>query len=182
MEELVVKIIAEMKKQNITASKIEKELSLGDRTISHWKTGTQPTTEKLIKVIKYLNISADELFDLRQPREKKVNCSEMYFQESELKSLKIVLEKLDDNLLAHLLPKTDEEIDYDTISADIKRTLVRLMWFERYRERENIKSKANCSIGIENSLELMGQILEEVKEGNRRNKELRKEIENVKSI
>lgn len=58
--EIVNTIVSEMKKQKITVSKIETDLNLGSNTISMWKRGTNPTLEKLIKVIKYLNISLDD--------------------------------------------------------------------------------------------------------------------------
>lgn len=64
---IVNTILRTMKDKNITASKLERELDLGNRTISHWKNGTQPTLEKLIKVAKYLDISIDEILEISNP-------------------------------------------------------------------------------------------------------------------
>lgn len=64
MKEIVDKIVREMKNQGITAKKLEEDTQIGVNTIAVWKRGTQPTVEKLIKVIKYLGISADTLFEI----------------------------------------------------------------------------------------------------------------------
>ena len=43
---------------------MEEELNIG-KTIAFWKRGTQPTVEKLIKVIKYLGLSADSILGIQ---------------------------------------------------------------------------------------------------------------------
>lgn len=58
------KILKVMKERNISAYQLEEETQLAHSTISSWKRGTVPTIDKAIKVIKYLDLSADELFEL----------------------------------------------------------------------------------------------------------------------
>lgn len=72
MEEMIIKIVNEIKKQGLTASKVENETDIGKNTIAMWKRGTQPTVEKLIKVIKYLGMSADDLFNISINRDTKI--------------------------------------------------------------------------------------------------------------
>lgn len=64
MDEIIEKIVTEMKKQGISATKLETDTEIGKNTIAVWKRGTQPTVEKLIKVIKYLGLSADQIFEI----------------------------------------------------------------------------------------------------------------------
>ena len=64
---IIEKIINELNTRGITGQELEKELNLGNRTISNWKRGTQPTLEKLIKVTKYLDISIDEILEISNP-------------------------------------------------------------------------------------------------------------------
>lgn len=65
-ELIVSKIVAEIERQNITVSRMEEDLNIG-KTIAFWKRGTQPTVEKLVKVLKYLGLSADEVLDISSP-------------------------------------------------------------------------------------------------------------------
>ncbi len=66
MEEIIEAIVKEMKSQGISATKLENETGIGKNTIAVWKRGTQPTVDKLLRVIKYLNMSADELFGIKK--------------------------------------------------------------------------------------------------------------------
>ena len=66
MEEIIEAIVSEMKNQGISATKLENDTGIGKNTIAVWKRGTQPTVDKLFKVIRYLNMSADELFKLNK--------------------------------------------------------------------------------------------------------------------
>lgn len=61
IKKIVNTIVFALHEKGISATKIENELGLGNNTISMWKRGTKPTVEKLIKVVKYLDISIDEI-------------------------------------------------------------------------------------------------------------------------
>lgn len=54
-----------MREKGITAYKICKDLNISQTTYSGWKTGRQPALDKAIEIIRYLEISADELFELK---------------------------------------------------------------------------------------------------------------------
>ena len=54
-----------MEKQGITAYKLCKDLGMSQQTFSNWKSGKVPALDKAIKIISYLGLSADELFDLK---------------------------------------------------------------------------------------------------------------------
>lgn len=56
-----------MKKKGITAYKICKDLKISQTTYSGWKSGRQPALEKAIEILRYLDMSADKLFNLKQP-------------------------------------------------------------------------------------------------------------------
>lgn len=140
MEEIIDKIVNEMKKQRITATKLETDTEIGKNTIAVWKRGTQPTVEKLIKVIKYLDMSADELFEIQtHTTTKETKMKKNNFTESELESLEIVLGGLDIYLLGHLI-KDCKTKNADDISEDIGRIYNKLV---RIRERENLGEKCN---------------------------------------
>lgn len=70
-ELIVSKIVEVINDKHINISKMENELGIG-KTIAFWKRGTQPTVEKLIKVLKYLNISLDEIIGINIKRESKI--------------------------------------------------------------------------------------------------------------
>ena len=53
-----------LKERNLTLNKLAKETGIAQSPTSRWKNGTMPNAETLIKICKYLNISADYLLDL----------------------------------------------------------------------------------------------------------------------
>lgn len=61
----IEEITKAMEQKKISAYQLEEDLGLSHSTISSWKRGTQPTIEKAINVIKYLGLSADEIFDIK---------------------------------------------------------------------------------------------------------------------
>ncbi|WP_300808959.1 helix-turn-helix transcriptional regulator [uncultured Acetatifactor sp.] len=61
----IEEITKAMEQKKISAYQLEEDLGLSHSTVSSWKRGTQPTIEKAIKVIKYLGLSADEIFDIK---------------------------------------------------------------------------------------------------------------------
>ena len=54
-----------MEKQGITAYKLCKDLGMSQQTFSNWKSGKVPALDKAIKIISYLGLSADEIFELK---------------------------------------------------------------------------------------------------------------------
>ena len=50
-----------MKIKNITAYQIAKNTSMSNATMSNWKQGKAPSADKLIELLQYLEISADDL-------------------------------------------------------------------------------------------------------------------------
>lgn len=57
----------ELKKRKITLNRLAKEAGFSQSQTSKWKQGLLPGTEILIKICKYLNVSADYLLDLTPP-------------------------------------------------------------------------------------------------------------------
>lgn len=55
-------IVKIMEEKGITAYKLEKETNINAATFAHWKNGTQPSADKLEKIISYLKVSPNELF------------------------------------------------------------------------------------------------------------------------
>lgn len=53
-----------LKKKNLTMNKLAKGIEIAQSQTSKWKKGYVPGTEILIKICKYLNVSADYLLDL----------------------------------------------------------------------------------------------------------------------
>lgn len=51
----------QMKLKNITAYQISKNTNISNSTITDWKKGKMPSAEKIIELVRYLEISADEL-------------------------------------------------------------------------------------------------------------------------
>ena len=60
-------ILKIMEKRKISAYKIEKDLNIKQTTISGWKEGKKIPLEKAIEILRYLGVSADELYDLSVP-------------------------------------------------------------------------------------------------------------------
>ena len=55
----IVKIMSE---KGITAYKLEKDTGINAATFTHWKNGSQPTAEKLEKIIEYMKVSPNQIF------------------------------------------------------------------------------------------------------------------------
>lgn len=58
------KIIEIIQEKHLTNYKICKDLGLPHQTIDNWKKGSKPNIEVFVQVIKYLGISANELFEI----------------------------------------------------------------------------------------------------------------------
>lgn len=55
-----------LKEKNLTLNKLAKGTGIAQSPTSRWKNGTIPNGETIIKICKYLNISADYLLDLNK--------------------------------------------------------------------------------------------------------------------
>ena len=51
-----------MKKKGISAYQIEKNTGIKQQTFSNWKKGIEPGAEKVLKIIKYLGVTPNEVF------------------------------------------------------------------------------------------------------------------------
>lgn len=60
----IEKLETELKRKNLTMNKLAKEAGFAQANTDRWKKGSMPNTEALIKICKYLNVSADYLLDL----------------------------------------------------------------------------------------------------------------------
>lgn len=52
-----------LEKKEITQYRLCKDLDIGQSTISSWKKGKMPTVEKVIAIVRYLEVSADWLLE-----------------------------------------------------------------------------------------------------------------------
>lgn len=52
-----------LEKKKITQYRLCKDLEIGQSTISSWKKGKMPTVEKIIAIVRYLEVSADWLLE-----------------------------------------------------------------------------------------------------------------------
>lgn len=53
-----------LKEKNITQYKLCKDLEIGQSTFSSWKKGKSPSIEKIVLIVRYLEISADWLLGI----------------------------------------------------------------------------------------------------------------------
>lgn len=53
-----------LKEKHLTLNKLAKSAGFAQSPTTRWKTGTMPNAETLVKICKYLNVSADYLLDL----------------------------------------------------------------------------------------------------------------------
>lgn len=58
------KIEKEIKKRKINLNQLAKGAGITQSGTSRWKSGTMPSCDVLVKICKYLNVSADYLLDL----------------------------------------------------------------------------------------------------------------------
>lgn len=62
-----IEVICEkMNEQGISIYKLCKDNDISQTTFQNWKNGSQPALDKAIRIIKYLNLSADEIFEIRE--------------------------------------------------------------------------------------------------------------------
>nr|WP_308545558.1 helix-turn-helix transcriptional regulator [uncultured Lachnoclostridium sp.] len=105
-------ILDTMKTKNISATLIEKENNLSQSTISNWKRGATPSIDSLIKVIKYLGLSADELFDLKHDN-----------TDISLSILQDKNKRLDDELIKYKNSETDNHRKINDMTSQFEMIL-----------------------------------------------------------
>jgi transcriptional regulator with XRE-family HTH domain len=54
------------KEKQLTMNKLSKEAGFSQASTDRWKKGSLPNTDALLKICKYLNVSADYLLDLEE--------------------------------------------------------------------------------------------------------------------
>lgn len=59
---IIENIIKIMRKKEITPYKLEKDTGIKQSTFISWKKGSQPSADKLLLMIQYLEVSPNELF------------------------------------------------------------------------------------------------------------------------
>lgn len=57
-----------MKSKGITAYKLEKDTGIKQATFQGWKRGSQPAADKIETLIKYLKVSANEIFGIEDEK------------------------------------------------------------------------------------------------------------------
>ncbi len=55
-----------VKENNLTMNRLAKNAGFSQANTDRWKKGSMPNTDALIKICKYLNVSADYLLDLNE--------------------------------------------------------------------------------------------------------------------
>ncbi len=61
---IVVKLLDILKERNISQAKFIKDTGIAKTTLEQWKKGSIPSADKIIKIVNYLEISADELLGI----------------------------------------------------------------------------------------------------------------------
>ena len=95
-----------MQEKGISAYRMEKDIGIKQATFGTWKKGTQPTADKLKKIIEYLGVSADEVFfgekDGLSPEELDLIKNFRLLEDEEQEMIRKKIEKL--------LPDQDEYV------------------------------------------------------------------------
>jgi len=63
---IIDKIEKIMNERGITRYQIEKNIGIKQSTFKNWVNGTEPGVEKIVAILKYLEVSADEIFELKK--------------------------------------------------------------------------------------------------------------------
>lgn len=66
--EFTEKILKAMEEKKISAYEICKNLNISQTTFSSWKKGSKPSIDKAIEIIRYLQLSADEIFGIKEKK------------------------------------------------------------------------------------------------------------------
>lgn len=102
------------KKENLSISRLEKELQFGSGTIRRWQTN-DPGLEKVLKVADYLNVSITELIPNIQP-------SPQANADDSILAIQERLNSLPEEERQHVIKDTIEFIDYQVMTLNQKGT------------------------------------------------------------
>lgn len=78
--ELFENIVKIMEQKHITAYQLEKEGILKQTTFSSWKKGSQPAFDKLLQIIRYIEVTPNEVFGYKTENELTENEKELLEQ------------------------------------------------------------------------------------------------------
>ena len=91
----IIQNIAEiMNKKRITPAQMEREIGIKQSTFVSWKKGSQPSADKLIKIIQYLEVSPNEIFgysDIMELTENEKEMIELFKRLPEREQLKVIV-------------------------------------------------------------------------------------------
>lgn len=79
--EFIQNLLKVMQNKNITIYKMSKDIGMAQSTINSWKNDKYPTIDKLLKICRYLEVSADVLLGIQQEEcftEKEKNLVKKY--------------------------------------------------------------------------------------------------------
>lgn len=65
MDRIIDRIESVMRKKGITRYQIEKSLGIRQSTFKNWVNGTEPGVEKIVAILKYVEVSADDIFEIK---------------------------------------------------------------------------------------------------------------------
>ena len=81
-----------MDERQITAYQLEKDTGIKQATFGKWKKGSQPTLDKILIILNYFQVSADELLDtnLTNLSENDKELLELFHQLPEREQIKLI--------------------------------------------------------------------------------------------
>ncbi|MGP1589173.1 MAG: helix-turn-helix domain-containing protein [Oribacterium sp.] len=73
---LIEKIERILKEKGITKYQVEKDIGIKQQSFKNWEKGSEPGVYKIIAILKYLEVSADELFEIKAKESNKISTNE----------------------------------------------------------------------------------------------------------
>lgn len=64
--DFIDRLTQKLEEKKITQYKLCKDLNIGQSTISSWKKGNSPSADKIIAIVRYLEVSADWLLGITE--------------------------------------------------------------------------------------------------------------------
>ena len=75
--QIIEEIIKIMNLKGIKPSQMEKDIGIKQTTFIAWKKGSQPTSDKLLKIIQYLEVTPNQIFGYEEDTNLTLNEKEM---------------------------------------------------------------------------------------------------------
>ena len=90
--QFIENLIKIMDERQITAYQLEKDTGIKQATFGKWKKGSQPTLDKILIILNYFQVSADELLDtnLTNLSENDKELLELFHQLPEREQVKLI--------------------------------------------------------------------------------------------